>query len=239
MALTGWRLASDDVYTCVPPPGYEIDPAVLKAIHEFDPGVIPIWRIQVWHPPNTERRETFVHPGIGRYFPHPRYLRRPFYCAMPARAQHPVPNFLDAIFEDQLCARYLFQGGPGGWIPWDWATYYWCRAKFVQLTTKKWDQIMEAKRARETKARRDWEEDIEYRKKQIEPYLTKKASEIPDGDWDAYLKWRRDREAKHARGETLEPLNGKKAFVDLGSGRSPRPLGKTYGQVAPGQELTK
>jgi hypothetical protein len=239
MALSGWRLAGDDVYTCVPPPGYEVDPAVLRAIHEFDPGVIPIWRIQVWIHPNSERRETFVHPGIGRYFSYPRYLRRQFHVTMPARVEHPVPNFLDAIFEDQKCARYLFEGGPGGYIPWDWATYEWCRRMYVELTTKKWDKIMAGKRDREAKARQSWREEIEYRKKQVEPYLIKKAAGIPDGDWDAYLKEMKRREQLRRRGQKPESINEKKTFVDLGSTRSPRVLGETYRQVAPAEELSK
>jgi hypothetical protein len=239
MAYSGWRIVGDDVYTCVPPPGYEIDPAVVRAIHEFDPGVIPIWRLQVWIRPNSEERETHVHSGIARHFPHPRYLRRPFRVTMPARAEHPVPNFLDAIFEDQTCAQYLFEGGPGHFIPWDWATYEWCRRKYAVLTAKKFDDLMEARRERHAKMRKDWQEEIEYRKKQIEPFLMKKASELSDADWDAYLGLMAHREAMRRRGLKPEPINQKKPFVNLSSGRSPRPLGETYGRVAPDQELSK
>ena len=239
MAFSGWRIVGDDVYTCVPPPGYEIDPAVLAAIHEFDLGVIPIWRIQVWIRPNSEERETSVHCGISRHFPHPRYVRKQFHVTMPARVEHPVPNFLDAIFEDQQCAQYLFEGGPGHFIPWDWSTYYWCRAKYVELTTKKFDELMEAKRVRQEKMRKDWLDEIEYRKKQIEPFLTKKASELSDADWDAYLGLMAERAAQRRQGLKPGPINGKKPFVDLSSSRSPRQLGKTYGRVAPAQELNK
>ena len=238
MAYSGWRIVGDDIYTCVPPPGYEIDPAVLRAIHEFDPGVIPIWRLQVWIRPNSEDREVYAHCGISRYFPFPRYVRRQFYVHMPARAEHPTPNFLDAIFEDQRCATYL-SGGPGAFLPWDWATYAWCREKFTALTAQKFDQLMEAKRDREAKMRKDWQEEIAYRKKQIEPYLLRKAEQLSDSDWEAYLGLMADRERRRRRGEKPEAINGKKPFADLGSARSPRVRGKTFGRVAPAQELSK
>lgn len=239
MAFSGWRIVGDDVYTCVPPPGYEIDPAVLAAIHEFDPGLIPIWRIQFWIRPNEERREVVVHSGIARHFPHPRYMRRAFHVLMPAAAEHPVPNFLDAIFEDQLCGTYMM-GGPGGYMQWDWSVYYWCREKFMSVTVKRFDQLMENKRNRLAELRKKHKEELAYRLKQIEPYLQKRAAGISDVEWDNYLALMRHREALRQKGIQPGPINDKtKMTLDLGSGRSPRPLGKTYGRVAPAQELNK
>lgn len=237
MASSGWRIVGDDVYTCVPPPGFEIDPAVLKAIHEFDPGVIPLWRIQLWIRPNEEEKYAVVHNGIGRHYPHPRYLRRPFYVQMPIGATHPAPNFLDAIFDDQLCATYLM-GGPGTYLPWDWSVYYWCRQRYMTITLAKFDQLMERKHEREDRIHRKWREELEYGKKQIEPYLQKKAEAISDVDWDNYLALMRHREALRRKGIKPGPINDKKKpFIDLGGSRSPRLLGKTYGRVAPAQEL--
>ncbi len=62
-----WACIGEDVYTCVPPPGHDPDPQVVAAVREFDPGAIPIWRIQRWRVPGAAEPVTIVHAGIARY----------------------------------------------------------------------------------------------------------------------------------------------------------------------------
>lgn len=202
-----------DLYTCVAPPGYEKDPAVSAAINEFDPTAIPMWRVRRWRMPGGEEINV-VHHMIGRYYPWPRYLRkRDPNVMMPMDARHPQPNFLDKVFEDDDCLTYK-RGGPGGYIPWDWETYAWCRFQYDKSTLEAWLRRAEAKQRREARERASMAEELEYRKKQIEPFLMKKAGEITDSEWEQYL------EAVWGKNRGKVQLRRSKAFSDLG--RSPR-----------------
>ena len=217
------RLA-DDRYTCVAPPGFEKDPAVTKAIREFDPNAIPIWRIQRWRTPDHYELNV-VHHEIGRYFPCPRYLRaRPLRVEMPMDARGPAPNVLDKVFEDDSTLQYK-QGGPGGYQPWDWSAYAWCRFQYDKTTVEAWLRRTEARRAREKRELEALEAELEYRKKQIEPFLQRKAEELTPTDWKQYL------EAVWGPRSNRVELRKRRPFVDLG-GRSHRPK-EAHLRVAP------
>lgn len=230
-----WRLVGDDRYTCVPPTGYEIDPAVTRAIHEFDLGVIPFWRVQIWEADGRPRQ--VVHHGIARYYPWPRNLRRHIHFDMPAGAPGPVPNFLDAVLEDQTTLTYM-QGGPGGYVPWDWALYAWCRAKYETLTVRVFMARHRRRLAREEAIRKAHEEEIEYRRKQLEPYLMRQFERLTPQDW-AQLRERQHRleVAKRLGRRPNVPLANPKPFVHIV--RSPRTSDTTYGRVAPAQEMNR
>jgi hypothetical protein len=230
---SAWRLVGDDVYTCVAPAGYEKDSSVTAAIREFDPGVIPIWRIQIWAAPGQDRPVPFVHHGIGRYYPFPRHLRRPFACPVPATWCGPVPNFLDTILEDLDAGEYQ-RGGPGGYIPWTWDVYYWARRNFDRVTVEAFDKMIERKRERQEKLREAWAAEVEYRKKQIEPWILRKLAGVSDSDWEQYQAMMHEREVRRRMGQKPGPVRPPKVFADLG--RSPR-SSEIYGRVAPSREL--
>lgn len=217
------RLA-DDQYTCVPPPGFEKDPAVTKAIREFDPEAIPIWRVQRWRTP-TASELNVVHHGIARYYPWPRYLRaRPLRVEMPMGSRGHAPNTLDTIFEDQSTLQYK-QGGPSDYCPWDWSAYAWCRFQYDKNTVTAWLRRAAAKAARLKREREAIDAELEYRKKQIEPFLLKKAEELSEYDWKQYMEAAWGPNAKGLR------IRQPKPFVDLGA-RSPRP-DNSHLRVAP------
>lgn len=218
-----FRQIGEDRYTCVAPPGFEKDSAVTQAIHEFDPGAIPIWRIQLWETPWSPLPERAVHHGIARYYPIPRLMRRHLQVEMPADADYPAPNFLDAILEDADSIMFKM-GGPGLYIPWGWNVFYWCRWQFDRLTADKWEAAIENRKARLASAQRAWQEEIDYRRKQIEPWILKKLESVSDADWQEYMRL-----AWGAPGEVRRNRE-RKPFVDLG--RSPRSTA-TYGRVAP------
>lgn len=213
----------EDRYTCIAPPGFEKDPAVVAAVREFDPGLIPIWRIQVWRYPWSPEPVRVVHHGIARHYPVPRLVKRELRVEMPADADFPAPNFLDAMFEDTDTIQYRM-GGPGLYIPWGWNVYYWCRWQFDRITTEKWEAAVDRRKVRAAKLRAAWQEEIDYRRRQVEPWILKKLEGVTDADWQAYmaLAW--------GKPGTARGLREKKAFVDLG--RSPRSA-QTYGRVAP------
>lgn len=215
------RLA-DDRYTCVPPPGFEKDPAVTEAIHQFDPQAIPLWRIQRWRTPAAYEINV-VHHGLGRYFPVRRRKLQEFHVEMPMDARGPAPNFLDVIFEDDSTLQYK-QGGPAAYAPWDWSVYAFCRFQYDKSTVEAWLKRAAAKQERLKRERDASDAELEYRKKQIEPFLLKKAEELTEYDWKQYMKavW-----GPNASG----PLRQPKPYVDLGA-RSPRP-DNSHLRVAP------
>ena len=142
MPIIGWEWRSERI-TAVAPAGYEADTAVTAAIHTFDPGVIPIWRISVYRAPNEDLFRQFVHHGIGRHYPFFTHLRRPFQVDLPAGADlQDEPNFLDCIFEDVDSKAYL-RSGPGDFLPWTWWTYKFCRINWERITQAAWDKRIE------------------------------------------------------------------------------------------------
>jgi len=214
------RIALDH-YTCVPVPGYEKDPAVTAAILEFDPQMIPLWRVQRWRTPEGE--VSVVHHGIGRYFPAPRYMRRYLRVEMPMDARGPAPNMLDVILEDDTTLQYK-QGGWGAHHPWDWSVYAWCRFQYDKNTLEAWLKRSAAKQERLAHEREAIMAELEYRKQQIEPFLLKKAAGIAPSDWKKLV-------AAQSDPRSARELRPRKPFVDLGD-RSPRSK-ETHLRVAP------
>lgn len=231
-----FRQIGEDKYTCVAPAGFEKDPAVTRAIQSFDPGLIPIWRLQRWKFPGEDKETLVVHHGIGRFYPYPRHIRRPFHVTMPTGAEHPAPNFLDAVFEDTDSLTFKM-GGPGVYMPWDWSTYYFCRREFDRITAEKYLLLIEAHRERMETERRKFEEEVEYRKKQIEPWILKKLEdEVSEADWWELLRFHAENQRRRTNGVAPIRRKAPQPYVILeGPGRSPRPDKDTYGRVAPAQ----
>lgn len=182
------RLEGDeDRYTCVPPLGHEVDPAIVAALHEQDPGAIILWRIQRWMAPGHPRPVLHVHVGIGRYNPVARFVRRAFYVLMPQRPTHPAPNVLDHFFEGDQVGL----GGPLETLPFDWAAFAYCRRRWEKerLTTDRFDRLVRIRHEREAKMRAAHQAELEYVKSWIEPWILKRLEEkASDGDWDEYLR---------------------------------------------------
>ena len=221
----------EDKYTCVAPPGFEKDPGVTRAIQSFDPGVIPIWRLQLWRFPGEKRVTLVVHHGIGRYYPYPRQLRRPFHCTMPVGAEYPAPNFLDAIFEDSETISFKM-GGPGTYMPWDWSTFYWCRRKFVTLTDEKYRKRLAARRLRLELEHRANVAELEARKREIEPWILRKLEHgVSDADWDQLLKFHALRRSGRPAGNPQGRLGSPRRREDSRGRHHPDPGG--CGPVAP------
>lgn len=236
LAIENYEQIGPDRYSCVPVPGFEKDPAVTKAIREFDPGLIPIWRIQVWRYPNSRLETKVVHHGIARFYPIPRYLRRRFHVEMPAVQTHPAPNFLDAILEDDSTLDFK-RGGPGGYVAWDWRLYSWCRAQYLRLTVKNWLAAVERRIERTKREHAALMDDIEGKKAEIEPWILRKLETIGDPAWRQYMEvmWGKNRGKVRLRPDPkgFMHLSDPKMFATV-----PRPprADKTYGRVAPAQD---
>jgi hypothetical protein len=175
-----WEPTSDQWYTCVPPPGYELDPAVVEAIQTFDPGAIFIWRIQMWNAPGRRRPVQVVHVGIARYAPVPTWSRRHLQVQMPQDAEHEVPTLLDTFFEGEPVGP----GGPPAYVPLDWTAHATARESFSRLKVEEFDRRIEARRAREAAAHAAWVDELEYRKADVEPRILRTLDEkVGEYDW--------------------------------------------------------
>jgi hypothetical protein len=204
-----WEVVGDDWYTCVPPPGYEPNPAAVVAVQAFDPGAIPIWRIQLWKAPGRRHLVQVVHAGIARYLPIPQLGRLHLQVQMPTEAEHPAPNKLATFFEGMPVGP----NGPGEYIPWSWEAYEIARRDFDRMTVGEFDRLMDARREREAKARADWEEELEYRKRDVEPRILRTLDEkVGDYDWKQLAELYR---------VGLRKAKGRKPFVHLPGSRTP------------------
>lgn len=186
----GWRLAGDDLYTCVAPAGFEKDPAVTEAIRSFDPGMIPAWRIQLWNPPGEERVLRVVHHGIMRHYPYPRHIRAPFHVELPQGWDGPEPNFLDVFFDDDRKTNHV---GPPAYMPWDWGVYRYCRGQFVMLTMDIYQKRVERHRERVADERRKHQEELDYRRRHFEKKALPILETVTPQDWREYEELRRTR----------------------------------------------
>ncbi len=180
-----WEIVGDDWYTCVPPPGYEPEQSAVAAVQAFDPGAIPIWRIQLWKAPGRRHLLQVVHAGIARYSPIPRGERMHLQVQMPVEAEHPAPNILATFFE----GLPVGPNGPGEYIPWAWEAYEIARRDFDRLTVTEFDRLMDARKSREAEAKAKHEAELAYRKAQIEPWILKTwENKIGDYDWKQYAE---------------------------------------------------
>lgn len=183
----GWRVAGDDSYTCVAPAGFEKDPAVTAAIHSFDPEAIPAWRIQLWHPPDSDELLRVVHHGIMRHYPYPRYLRQHFQVEVPQGWDRPVPNFLDVFFDDPRKSNFI---GPPAYLPWDWSVYRYCRAQYVLLTAAIYRERVKRHRERIERERARHAAELGYIQDHYEKTAIPIMEKITPEDWAEYEQLR-------------------------------------------------
>lgn len=178
-----WVMVPDSLYyTCVEPAGGPfVDPAVLRAIHSFDPGAIPVWEIRQWRAPYQRRPINVARIWIGRYNPTPNQWHIPFKVHMPTRAKHPRPNILDLpLFLAQP------QGGLTDPIPFDWRTYGLCRTSFLSpdKAIERYEERQKERLAEEERRARHEEQEAEYFNRHLQKILDRyDPSEL---DWAAY-----------------------------------------------------
>lgn len=184
----GYRLVGDDFYTCVPPSDRPVDPVVLRMIHTFDPGLIPIWRKQLYLPTGAQRPILVTHHGIARHVRDPKGDRRLFHVEMPSNAKHPQPNLLEAILEEED-ELMLHHGGPGKFQRFDMWLYKMLRRQFnvTKSPTEIIAAIMKRKDAVRDAARKAFREEHEYRKRHLDAYVAARIDKIGPADFRDYV----------------------------------------------------
>jgi hypothetical protein len=171
----GWRRCGQPVYTCVEPAaGPHVDPAVLRAIREFDPEAVPIWQLQAFLPPGKSGLDGVVrvaHVGIARHVQDPRGSASLFRVeTLPGQT---APNILDFIWMDN--AQTMKDGRPAKVLPFDWSLYQYCLSKFNANTnplelTKKWLDWQDAEAEKEEQQLRD---ELDYRQKHADKNIAR------------------------------------------------------------------
>lgn len=182
--VPGWRRWGKPFYTCVPPVDMPIDPVVLRAVHEFDPGAIPMWRKQRYLPPDSKTPVTFTHFAIGRHVRDPKGERRVFHVEMPRNAKHPIPNLLEYILQIRG-TRMMHHGGPGDFLPFGMGLYHALRHQF--LASKTAAQVADEKIAKdEDDAARDEKQkkaEEDRRKRILDKRLTPIFERVTTADY--------------------------------------------------------
>jgi hypothetical protein len=194
----GWRVIGDDHYTAVPPVDCPADPGVTRAIRQFWPDAVPIWRKQRYLPPGERSVEVVVsHHGIATYQAHPKAMRRLFHVEMPAGAKGPAPNQLEAIFEHP---NYADIGGPGLFLPWDNRLYMCVRGNYRDDNTSTADvfeRALTAQEERQKRERKARDDDFAYRRKHLEKRIAATLEALTERDFREYqARCRAPRERK-------------------------------------------
>jgi hypothetical protein len=198
----GWRVLGDDFFTCVQPVGGPIhDPAVVAAIHGFDPGAIPMWRKQRYLPPRSTQAVLVSHLAFGRHVRFPRRQLALFNVEMPpGQRQHPVPNELLMIWEF-FDATYWYEGGPGAVFPSDMRQFRYMRADYLKGDKKGGDRFAEREaqslaareRARESSAREN-----EHKQRHLDAYVARQL-DMPGDTVRAFREYRARNRAMRAQ----------------------------------------
>jgi len=114
---------------------YPSDPAVVDAIHEFDPRVVPLTVIRVYRTPSGGRRAFRFH-AIGSHVWNRTEMAAPWTRSVltPTWLDDPMlrPTQMDLHLEDRTTRRG--DGLPGTFLPFDWRVYYGLRSMYQLMT---------------------------------------------------------------------------------------------------------
>jgi hypothetical protein len=201
---TGYRIVYDEMgrtdhYSCVPPVDSSVipHPSVLRAIHEFDPSLIVLWRKQRYLPPSATESsmEIHTHLALARHVRTPRRELILFNVEMPANATHPVPNELILIWE-AFDKRFFHEGGPGGYMPPDMSLYHFLREQFNEIKSPE-----ELSTEKEIRRREKYEherkalgDEMAYSQKHYDAYMDK-FWQLPGDHFAGFEEWKRKKRA--------------------------------------------
>lgn len=179
----GWREIGQ-FFSLVEHPVYVKNPAVTKAIREFDPTIVPMGCCWVFDAPSNDagrfRTEVFYRHALGRYKWDPWNPPPKFNVAVPPGYCGPVPNILE---------RVLDCGGrepnekdadlPGPYEPWDWPLYYKLRFEYCESPR---EVIAGQKRVEEARQKRlDFmKDDFRHEMGHLQKFVTDKLEHMSD-----------------------------------------------------------
>jgi hypothetical protein len=158
-----WRIIHDSL-TAVDDVLYPHDPAVLRAIHEFDPNVIPCFARVVYQAATGAVRVFGWHVIAShvwnRRYRVPKWVGR---LMMPTTGSVLRPTQIDLHLKDRELPKGQGLPGYGAFLPFDWRVHKLLRTMYREYTVQQFMQqqkdIADAKSAARIKA----DEEMEYR----------------------------------------------------------------------------
>lgn len=190
---TGWALLPGyPYYQVVPSPEYPWDPAVVRAMVEVDPRVVPLWVIWAYKPPvDTPDQGVYVtgRHGIGLAIDNPKGEQHDFHCLMPTGPIHGLTFKRPTVVHKIYHVSHETEERIGGFVPWSWWMYYNLREEFVgdKPSTQTGREFTRA-------ARESWEKKTEQRSKErsyifgdVNKYVTRVLSGVSEVEMKQYL----------------------------------------------------
>jgi hypothetical protein len=198
----GWREVAFEL-TCSPDPAHPWDPEVVKAIWRFDSGLVPMWVNWVFAPPGDDAgRVVFGRHVLGRYEPHRKGDAPEFRVQMPTMPCQGIkferPNVLELVLMMPTNTQYPDAPDlPGDYIPFNWAIVEWLRERY-KASQKGGKEIardyINAQREATEKAQAARDDEMEYRRKDLEKYVNKKLEQVSEVELKNHFL--RDKERK-------------------------------------------
>lgn len=125
-----WRSIGIDIKV-IPDAAYPWDPAVLRAIHEFDQNIIPLMVTKAYQAQTGEIRLFHFH-AIGSHLwnPSERPAEWTSRVEMPTSGNWKRPTHMDLHLENRTVEARPVRGLPGGYMPFDWGVYHGLREQY-------------------------------------------------------------------------------------------------------------
>ena len=213
----GYLLVAEE-FSTIPDVRYPWDPAIVRAIREFCPDVVPLLIRSVWRWSNYNEWGHLGEPlvivrhGIARAISGSdlKIPAHQFYCQMPSGPGYgiksrylPSPNWMEVNWYDKEDRPYGFDL-PGAYLPFDWEFYHCLRRAYEstlkpkelakRFTEGRWDADQASKR----KAK----EDAAYISRDLEKFY---CIEPSDSEWKAAIQRTDDPHAEPERTSVSVP----------------------------------
>ena len=188
----GWRFLGE-AYSCIPDAVYPWDPAVVRAIREFCPDVVPMTIRTVWKSSRLDgepRTMVLVRHSIARAIRDPICPIHRFHCEMPSTGVSGVrltrPNYIELNWYDKEVRPWGFDL-PGEYLPFDWELYESLRLAYVDslMPDELSEHLFSPYQARQNRRKKHNREERAYRNQDIQEYTSRKmecVSELEERD---------------------------------------------------------
>ena len=184
----GWRELSFEL-TCIPNGQYPWNPEVIKAIWKFDPTLVPMWVNWAFAPPGQDNEVVvFGRHVIGRHEPLLCGEAPEFFVSMPSMPCQGLtfkkPNVLELVLMMPRNSQYPEAADlPGDFLAFDWPIVEWLRERFKASQKSGQDMARDyinAKREEEDRNRACREDEMAYRMRDLERYVSRKLDQVSE-----------------------------------------------------------
>lgn len=200
----GW-LCLGYLYYCYQDVTYPWDPAVVRAIREFEPTMVPITVRSIWQKAdygNLDHNEPLiiVRHGIARVVRDARIPIHHFRCDLPVNPQTALPhdphilapvrpNWIELNNYADREVRPYGLDLPGAYLPHDWELYHGLRLGYEneRSHTEISAEIVDARAADYNATEKFRSEENAYIQHDIEAYQDRRLADVSDVEWNEVL----------------------------------------------------